>query len=93
VVLRDVVVGGAVGLHFDTFLLLGDDDIAGVSANVDDVAEIGHGEVVEVVGLMLLQRASPMFGAFGVPEPAAFVSDIAFIFYLHSIYGVESVFG
>jgi hypothetical protein len=52
--LRDVVVGGIVGFYLDTLLLLGDDDIASVQADVDDVAEISRGEVVEVVGLVLL---------------------------------------
>jgi hypothetical protein len=52
-----------------------------VPANVDDVAEIGHGEVIEVAGLMLLQRALPTFGTFGIPEPTAFFLDIVFIFY------------
>jgi hypothetical protein len=61
------VVGGTVGLHFDTFLLLGNDDVAGVPANVDDIVEISRGEVVEVARLMLLQRALPTFGV--VAEP------------------------
>jgi hypothetical protein len=52
-------------------------------------AEIGRVEVVEVTRLMLLQRA---LSAFGVPEPAAFFLNIIFVFYLHGIYGVESMF-
>jgi hypothetical protein len=54
-----VVVGGAVGLHFDAFLLPGNDDVGGVPTKVDDVVEISGGEVVEVVGLMMLQRVLP----------------------------------
>jgi hypothetical protein len=93
VVLRDVVVGGAVGLHFNAFLLPGDDDATSVSTSVDDIAEIDRGEVIEVVGLMLLQRAMTAFGVFGVSEPAVFSLDVVFGCYLHGVCGVESVFG
>jgi hypothetical protein len=44
-VLGDVVIGGAVGFHFDMLLLPGGDDVASVPANVDGIVEIGHGEV------------------------------------------------
>jgi hypothetical protein len=44
--LRDVVVGGTVCFYLITLLLSGDDDIASVLADVDDLAEIGCGEVV-----------------------------------------------
>jgi hypothetical protein len=49
--LRDVVIGGTVSFYLDTLLLLGDDDIASIPA---DVAKVGCGEVVEVAGLVLL---------------------------------------
>jgi hypothetical protein len=88
--LRDVVVGGTVGFYLDTLLLPGDNDIASVPADVDDVAEIGHEEVVEVVGLVLssLHRVFSALGTFGVSEPASFSLNVVFIFYLHSIFGV-----
>jgi hypothetical protein len=50
VVLRNVVIGSAVGFHFDVLLLPGDDDIASVPANIDDIVEIGCRQVVELPG-------------------------------------------
>jgi hypothetical protein len=88
-------VGWVVGFHFDVFLLPGDDDVASVSANVDDIAEIGCGGVVKVARLMLLlllRYALPAFGVFGIPEPAAFFLNAIFIFYLHGICGFKIMF-
>lgn len=67
---RNVVVGGAVSLHFCVLLLLGNDDVVSVPADVDDVVEIGRRKVIEVARLLLLCSALPSFGAFGVLEPA-----------------------
>jgi hypothetical protein len=49
-----VIVHGAVGFHFDAFLLPGDGEVGSVSTNVGGVAEIRSGEVVEVARLMLV---------------------------------------
>jgi hypothetical protein len=54
-----VLIGKAVGFHINVLLLPGDDDIASVPANVDDIAKIGRGEVIEVAKPMLLQCALP----------------------------------
>jgi hypothetical protein len=88
-----VVIDGAVGFHFDVLLLPGNDDVASVPADVDDIAEIDRREVVEVARLMLLllYRTLPAFGAFGIPEPTTFLLNIVPLFYLHSVHGVESV--
>jgi hypothetical protein len=68
----------------------GDDDIASVPAEVDVVAEVGHGEVLEVAGLVLLSlhRVFSTLGTFGVYEPTSFSLNVVFIFYLHDILGV-----
>jgi hypothetical protein len=52
--LRDVVIGGTISFYLDTLLLPGDDDIASVPADVEDVAEVGRGDVIEVARLVLL---------------------------------------
>jgi hypothetical protein len=88
-----VVIGGAVDFHFDMLLLPGDNDVASVPANIDSIAVVGHGEVVKVARLLLvLCYALAAFGAFDISEPAAFSLNVIFIFYLHSICGVEIVF-
>ena len=52
--IRDTIIGGwTVGFRFLAFLLHGDDHGTGVSANVDDIAEITVG-VVEVVAKLLM---------------------------------------
>jgi hypothetical protein len=91
--LRDVVIGGTVSFYLDTLLLPGDDDIASVPADVDDVVEVSRGEVVEVAGLVLLplHRVFSMLGTFGVSEPALFSLNAIFIFYLHDILGVVNM--
>jgi hypothetical protein len=54
--------GGAVGFHVFAFLLPGNDDIAGVPANVDDGAKVVRGGVVEVASppLVRLDHAVPI---------------------------------
>jgi hypothetical protein len=76
-----VLIGGIVGFYLDTLLLPGDDDIAGVLADVGDVAEICRGEVVEVAGLVLLSlhRVFYALGTFGVSGPASFSLNVVFI--------------
>jgi hypothetical protein len=73
-----VVVGGVVGLHFFILLLSGDDDVTSVPTNVDDIVEVGCGEVVEVAGLLLplLCHTLLPFGAFGVRELAALLLSV-----------------
>jgi hypothetical protein len=66
-------------------LLPGNDDVAGVPANIDNIPEIGRGEVVEFAWLMLLQRALLILAAFGILEPAVFFLDIV----LSSIFTVS----
>ena len=54
VVVEDVVVGGGrVSLSLLTFLVLGDDDGAGTSPDVDDVAEVVVGVVVGLSNILL----------------------------------------
>jgi hypothetical protein len=88
-----VVVGGTVGFYLDTLLLSGDDDIMSVPADVDDVAEISRGEVVEVAGLVLLslQCALPALGMFGVSKPTSLFLNVVFIFNPHDILGVMNM--
>jgi hypothetical protein len=63
IVERDMIVGGAVGLHLIALLLRGDDDVVGVPADIDDSAEVTCGKVVEVALplLVLLDYAVPVF--------------------------------
>jgi hypothetical protein len=91
--LRDVEIGGTIGFYLDMLLLSGDDNIVSVPANINDVVEIGHREVVEVAGLVLLSLrcAFPALGAFGVSEPASLFLNIVFIFHLHNILGVVNM--
>ena len=54
VVVNDAVVGGgAVGLSLLAFLALGDDDGAGISPDVDDIAEIIVGVVMRFSNIFL----------------------------------------
>lgn len=80
--MKDVIVGGAVIFHFHTFLLFGNDDIECIKASVDDMAEVVHGEVVEIAGLMplLIYHVLPALSEFGLPKPAAFPLNGVFIF-------------
>jgi hypothetical protein len=48
VVEEDMIVGGAIDLHLIALLLPGDDDVAGVSASIDDSAEVTRGGVIGV---------------------------------------------
>jgi hypothetical protein len=48
VVGRELIAGGAVGFHFFTLLLPGNDDIAGIPASVDDGVKVARGGVVKV---------------------------------------------
>ena len=48
-----VVGGGAVGLGLLAFLALRDDDGAGISPNVDDVAEVVIGVVMGISNILL----------------------------------------
>jgi hypothetical protein len=52
--MRNVVIVRAIGFHVDLLLLPGNDDIASIPANVDDIVEIGRREFVDVAKLMLL---------------------------------------
>jgi hypothetical protein len=81
---RDLIVGVALGFHFFTLLLPGNDDIASVSANIDDGAKVARGGVVEVASppLVHLNRAVPTFGALRIDEFTAFLLDVICIFYL-----------
>jgi hypothetical protein len=93
VVEGDMIVGG--GLHLVELLLLGDDDVAGVPAGVDDSVGVTHGGVVEVALslLVLLYYAVPAFGTLCISEPASFVSHAIFVFLLYGVNGVESELG
>ena len=52
--IRDTIIGGwTVGFRFLAFLLHGDDHGTGVSANVDDIAEITVGVVEGVADLLM----------------------------------------
>jgi hypothetical protein len=77
-------VGGAVGFHFFVLLLPGNDDIAGVPANVDDGTKIARVGIVEVATPLLvhLDRAVPALGALRIDEPTAFLLDVICVFYL-----------
>jgi hypothetical protein len=88
-----VAIGGTVSFYLNTLLLPGDDDIASVSADVDDVAEVCRGEVVEVTDLVLLSlhHVFSMLGTFGVSKPVSFSLNVIFIFYLHDILGVVNM--
>jgi hypothetical protein len=82
-----MIVGGAVGLHLVALLLLGDDDVVGVPADVDDSAEVTHVGDVEVALplLVLLDYAVPAFGALCVPELAVLLLSAVSIFYLDGV--------
>jgi hypothetical protein len=84
VVERELIVGGAVGFHFFTLLLPGNDDIAGIPANVDGGTKVAHGGVVEVAALLLvrLDHTVPAFGAVRIAEPTAFLLDVICVFTL-----------
>lgn len=92
-------VGGAVAFFCNALLLPGDDDVMGVTAGIDDIAEIGCGEVVEVssiVGVagflpLLLHHALPAFNTLGVFELAAFLLSTIIIFCFCSIHVVGDI--
>jgi hypothetical protein len=73
-------------------LLPGNDDIASIPADVDDVVEIGHRKIVEIAKrrLLLLRDALPSFCALGVLEPTTLPLGIVLIFCLHDVRGVLS---
>jgi hypothetical protein len=79
-----MIVGGAIGRHLIALLLPGDDDVAGVLANVDDGAKVGHGGVVEVAAPLLvhLDHMVLAFGALRLDEPMMFLLDVICIFCL-----------
>jgi hypothetical protein len=84
VVKRELIVGGAVGFHFFTLQLLGNDDITGVPASVDDGAKVARGGVVEVAAPLQvrLHRAVLALGVLRIDEPTAFLLDVIYVFYL-----------
>jgi hypothetical protein len=84
VVERELIAGGAIGFHFYSLLLPGNDDITGIPASVDDGVKVARGGVVEVAAPMLvrLDRAVPALGALRIDEPTAFLLDISCVFYL-----------
>jgi hypothetical protein len=88
-----MIVGGAVGLHLVVLLLPGDDDVAGVSAIVDDSVEVACGAVIEVARLMLVLfwYALPARDTLGIPELMSLFLDVIFIFDLHGSHSVESM--
>jgi hypothetical protein len=65
-------------------LLLGNDDIVSVPANIDDGAKVVHGGVVEVASppLVCLDRAVPAFTALLIDELTVFLLDVICVFYL-----------
>jgi hypothetical protein len=79
-----LIVGGAVGFHFFALLLPSNNDIGGVSASVDDSAEVASGGVIEVAAPLLVRPdcAVLAFGALRIDEPTAFLLDVICIFYL-----------
>jgi hypothetical protein len=82
-------VGGAVGFHFFTHLLSGNEDFAGVPANIDDGAKVAHGGVMEVAAPLLvrLDRAVPSLGALRIDEPTASLLDVICVFCLDAGWG------
>jgi hypothetical protein len=87
VVERELIVSGAVGFHFFTLLLPGNDDIADIPASVDDGVKVACGGVVEVAAplLVCLDRAVPMFGTLRIDEPTTFLLDAICVFYLNVV--------
>lgn len=77
----DLVIGATLGFHLDTFLL---------SRNDDD-AEVSHGEIIEVVRLMLvlLFDVVPALDAVDIFELTTFLSNIINIFFVRDVHGVE----
>lgn len=59
---------GDIGFYLFTFLLLGDDNVAGISTDIDDRMEIANGRVMEIATSLLIHivRKAPMFGTFYV---------------------------
>jgi hypothetical protein len=90
----DMIVGGAIGLNLVALMLLGDDDVAGVPAGVDDSAEVACGAVVEVATLVLVLfwYVLSARGTLGVPDLMLLFLDIVFIFDLCSSHSVESMY-
>jgi hypothetical protein len=84
--------GGAVGFHFFALLLPGNDEIASTPANVDDVAKVTRGGVVEVAAPLLvrLDRVAPTFGARRIDEFTAFLLDVICIFYLDVVWELNT---
>jgi hypothetical protein len=65
-------------------LLRGNDDIAGISASVDDGTKVARGGVVEVTAplLVCLDGAVPALSALRIDEPAVFLLDVICVFHL-----------
>lgn len=65
VVKRNLVAGWTVGFYLFTLLLSSNDDIASISADIVDRAEITGGRVIKISSCLLvhLRRAAPMLGA------------------------------
>jgi hypothetical protein len=84
VIERELIAGGAVGFHFFTLLLPGNDDMVGVSGSIDDGTKVAHGGVVEVNAPLLvrLDCAVPVLGALCIDEIAAFLLDVICVFHL-----------
>jgi hypothetical protein len=59
-------------------------DIAGVSASIEDGVKVARGGVVEVAAPLLvsLDRTVPALGTLRIDEPVAFLLDVVCIVYL-----------
>jgi hypothetical protein len=88
VVERELTVDRAVGFHFFTLLLPGNDDIADVQASVDDSAVVACGGVVEVAAprLVRLDCVVASLGVLRIDEPTTFLLDVIYIFYLDVVW-------
>ena len=85
VVVEDAIVGGGgVGLSPLVFFVLGDDDGAGVSPNVDDIAEVIVGVVVRL-SIVLLDVFKDALAAFSAPLVAnpSPILLVAIVFFFH----------
>lgn len=90
VVLRDVIVGGgAVRLRLLLLMSLGDDDVASIRADVDDVAEVIVGVVVHFYSLVLmaLYYAMMAYGTLLIAHPVALSLDVIVFIFRHNSVG------
>jgi hypothetical protein len=83
-----MIVGGAVGLHLIALLLLGNDEVAGIPASIDDSADVACGAVLRVATppLVHLNCAVPAFSALRIDELTAFLVDVICIFCLDIVW-------